>query len=243
VSSFWRSVVASVRDRLFATIRPLCCFPGSSRTHFHGTLHLAQPIVWNSCRRSPMTTARFRTILYPAAGFAAKCSRNASRGRAITSASCSAAFGQEQAMGWVYQLEQRGSATWVLILFETSQRPPSDVAVKEHHSAFCRGRRTLGPAIKNGKELSPTQLHRKSSLRTGTRANDRPYLADTVKVNTAKTANTKPATSTNTVWNGCAWKWLSPDLLKCSRVLMTNLQRRSGSKQFVDLWPAFPYLN
>ncbi len=37
-----------------------------------------------------MTTARFRVILYPSAGLAARNSRNAPRGRAITAASGSA---------------------------------------------------------------------------------------------------------------------------------------------------------
>jgi hypothetical protein len=46
------------------------------------------------------------------------------------------------------------------------------------------------------------------------------HFAVTARINTAKAAKTKLATSENRVWCGCGRKELSPDRLKCIRDLM-----------------------
>jgi len=80
------------------------------------------------------------------------------------------------------------------------------------------------------------------SNRPQTNFSHRSYFAETVRINTAKTTKTKLTTRESRLWNGCAWKKLSPDLLKCIRRFMINLLRRSGSRLVFNLWPAVPYL-
>jgi len=62
------------------------------------------------------------------------------------------------------------------------------------------------------------------------------HFAVTAKIKITKTVKTKLAISENRWWCGWARKYLSPDRLKCIRVIMINLLRRSSSR------PVFQFL-
>ena len=62
------------------------------------------------------------------------------------------------------------------------------------------------------------------------------YFADSANIKTTKTTKTKPAISENIVWNGCPWKKLSSDLLRCIKVFTANLLGGHQADPLQNLW-------
>jgi hypothetical protein len=97
-----------------------------------------------------------------------------------------------------------------------------------------QGRRFFsGPAVER---VAP--LFESPSARAAVLVLDRSstHFAVTARIKIAKTVKTKLAISENRWWCGWARKYLSPDRLKCVRVFMINLLRRSSSR------PVFQFL-